>query len=112
MAVLTASQRLLENIKHLTGLSPILKSRSEQLSKFISKATTPVEVVIKSDGKTEITVRKVGIVGKTHIKTINLRPGGYTFEGKRAGYKSKLVNLRVPFDGVGIEIRIVCDEQI
>ena len=112
MAVLTASQRLLENIKHLTRLSPILKSRSEQLSKFISKATTPVEVVIKSDGKTEITVRKVGIVGKTLIKTINLRPGDYTFEGKRADYKSKLVNLRVPFDGAGIEIRIVCDEQI
>lgn len=111
-AVLAAAQQLLETIRHLTSLSPSLKARAEQLSRFISKATTSVRVVVKSDGNTEISVRRVGIVGKILQKAINLRPGNYTFEGKRAGYKSKLVNLRVPFDGAGIEIRIVCDEKI
>ena len=110
--VATAAQRLLENVRHLTGLSPTLKARSERLSKLISQANTPVEVVVKSDGKTEITVRKIGIVGKTLEKVINLRPGDYTFEGKRAGYKSKLVKLTVPPNGTGIVIRIICDEQI
>ena len=110
--VATAAQWLLENVRHLTRLSPTLKVRSERLSKLISQANTPVEVVVKSDGKTEITVRRVGIVGKTLEKVINLRPGDYTFEGKRAGYKSKLVKLTVPFNGTGIEIRIICDEQI
>ena len=68
--------------------------------------------MVRSDGKTEISVRRVGIVGKTLEKVINLRPGDYTFEGKRAGYKSKLVKLTVPFNGTGLDIKIICDEQI
>ena len=67
---------------------------------------------MKSDGKTDITVRRIGIVGKTLEKVIKLRPGDYTFEGTRTGYKSKLINISVPVDGEGIEIRIICDEQI
>ena len=111
-AVTAAAKRMLESIRHLIALSPTLKARSEQLSKLISQANRPVEVMVKSDGKTEITVRRVGIVGKTLEKVINLRPGDYTFEGKRAGYKSKLVKLTVLFNGTGIQIRIICDEQI
>jgi len=111
-AVAAAAQRLLASVRHLTAISPTLKTRSEQVSKLISQANKPVEVVVRSDGKTEISVRRVGIVGKTLEKVINLRPGDYTFEGKRAGYKSKLVKLTVPFNGTGLEIKIICDEQI
>lgn len=110
--VARAAQRLLENIRHLTGLSPALKARSEKLFNIISQANTPVKVMVKSDGKTEITVRSVGIVGKTLKKIINLRPGNYLFEGKRAGYKSKIVRLTVPFNGTGVEIQIICNEQV
>ncbi|MDA1023314.1 MAG: hypothetical protein O2817_08245 [Proteobacteria bacterium] len=111
-AVAAAAQRLLASVQHLTAISPTLKVRSEQVSKLISQVNKPVEVVVKSDGKTEISVRRIGIVGKTLEKVINLRPGDYTFEGKRVGYKSKLVKLTVPFNGTGLEIKIICDEQI
>ena len=111
-AVAAAAQRLLESIQHLTAISPTLKARSEQVSKLISQVNKPVEVVVKSDGKTEISVRRIGIVGKTLRKVINLRPGDYTFEGNRVGYKSKLVKLTVPTNATGLEIKIICDEQI
>lgn len=110
--VAAAARQVLEEVRHLTGLSPTLKDSTEKLSKLIEHASRPVEVLVKSDGKTDITVRRIGIVGKTLEKVIKLRPGDYTFEGTRTGYKSKLINFSVPVDGEGIEIRIICDEQI
>lgn len=110
--VAAAARQALEEVRHLTGLSPTLKDSTEKLSKLIEHASRPVEVLVKSDGKTDITVRRIGIVGKTLEKVIKLRPGDYTFEGTRTGYKSKLINISVPVDGEGIEIRIICDEQI
>ena len=110
--VAAAARQVLEKVRYLTGLSPTLKDSTEKLSKLIEQASRPVEVLVKSDGKTDITVRRIGIVGKTLGKVIKLRPGDYTFEGRRAGYKSKLINLSVPVDGENIEIRIICDEQI
>ena len=110
--VAAAARQALEEVRHLTGLSPTLKDSTEKLSKMIEHASRPVEVLVKSDGKTDITVRRIGIVGKTLEKVIKLRPGDYTFEGTRTGYKSKLINISVPVDGEGIEIRIICDEQI
>ncbi len=110
--VAAAARQVLEEVRHLTGLSPTLKDSTEKLSKLIEHASRPVEVLVKSDGKTDITVRRIGIVGKTLEKAIKLRPGDYTFEGTRTGYKSKLINFSVPVDGEGIEIRIICDEQI
>ena len=110
--VAAAARQALEEVRHLTGLSPTLKDSTEKLSKLIEHASRPVEVLVKSDGKTDITVRRIGIVGKTLEKVIKLKPGDYTFEGTRTGYKSKLINISVPVDGEGIEIRIICDEQI
>ena len=110
--VAAAARQVLEEVRHLTGLSPTLKDSTEKLSKLIEHASRPVEVLVKSDGKTDITVRRIGIVGKTLEKVIKLRPGDYTFEGTRTGYKSKLINISVPVDGEGIEIRIICDEKI
>tara|TARA_Y100000031_G_scaffold42631_1_gene48999 strand:+ start:2821 stop:4368 length:1548 start_codon:yes stop_codon:yes gene_type:complete len=110
--VAAAAKQLLASLQHLTAISKNLKNRSVQVFELIKQANKPVEVMVKSDGKTDISVLRIGIVGKTLEKIIKLRPGNYTFEGKRAGYKSKLVKLTVPFDGVGIEIKIICDEQI
>ena len=42
----------------------------------------------------------------------NLRPGAYVFEGKRPGYRSRLVEVTVQAGGgVPVEVWIVCDER-
>jgi len=71
-----------------------------------------IPVTVTSDNQTFILVRGVGKVGVTQQRTIQLKAGVYTFEGMREGYKSKLVELRIPIGSDSIGVRIVCDERI
>jgi hypothetical protein len=71
-----------------------------------------ITVEVISDNQTHILVRGVGVVGQTSLKTIQLTPGNYTFEGKRKGYKSKLINVLIPYDKPTFSLSIHCDEPI
>ncbi|MEQ8938939.1 MAG: hypothetical protein RLT30_09585, partial [Gammaproteobacteria bacterium] len=79
---------------------------------LIDNMNKKVDVVVKSDNKTNVLVRGVGIVGMTDSKTIQLKPGSYKFEGKREGYKSKLIDVLVPYDKNQMQLTVVCDEPI
>ena len=57
-------------------------------------------------------MRGVGRVGLTNEKTIDLRPGKYTFEGKRTGYRSKLIQVDIPPGSENVVVEIYTDERI
>ena len=92
--------------------SGTLKTRIDQLEIYLQKAAVPAEITILSDGETDIQVRGIGFVGKVKQKMILLVPGFYTLEGRRAGYKSKLVNLTIAVDVRRMSTSVVCDERI
>ena len=71
-----------------------------------------ISVEIVSDNQTNILVRGVGIVGITQLKTIQLTPGHYTFEGKRKGFKSKLIDVLIHYDQTSYRVSIRGDEPI
>lgn len=95
-----------------SNLSPSLAKNANALSRLIKNMNTKVSVGITSDEQTTVLVRGVGVVGKTQSKTIQLLPGKYTFEGKRKGFKSKLIHVEVPHDKASVHIDIRCDEHI
>ncbi|MBL1321348.1 MAG: hypothetical protein COA63_009870 [Methylophaga sp.] len=96
----------------LGSVSPSLDEKTKQLSQLIERMNTKIAVEIISDNQTNILVRGVGVVGQTSLKTIQLTPGNYTFEGKRKGYKSKLINVLIPYDKPTFSLSIYCDEPI
>ena len=50
--------------------------------------------------------------GRVRERTIELLPGEYVFEGKRRGYRSKLVDVIVQANlDTPLEVRVVCDER-
>ncbi|MHC8440930.1 MAG: hypothetical protein ACYYK0_01855 [Candidatus Eutrophobiaceae bacterium] len=69
-------------------------------------------IAITSDNKTDIKVKGVGTVGKIMGKTIRLKPGKYVFEGKRIGYRSKLLDVVVSYEKDQTNVFLVCDEPI
>ena len=73
---------------------------------------TPVNVNVISDGKTFVSVRGVGKVGETTGKTIQLKPGTYSFEGKREGYRSKLIEVSIPLNRSDVQVTVIADERI
>jgi len=92
--------------------SPSLNKNSNDLSHLIKRMNKKIPVLISSDNHTNILVRGVGIVGVTQLKTIQLTPGRYTFEGKRKGFKSKLIDVLVPYSQTSYRLNIRCDEPI
>lgn len=110
--VAAAVRGLLDEAGTLAPMSPRLARDVRALGRALDEAGTPVPVLVRSDNKTEIAVRGVGRVGRTLEKTISLKPGLYSFEGKRAGYRSKLIEVAVKAGGAApLEVRVVCDER-
>jgi hypothetical protein len=99
-------------VASLGEASPSLAARADELSALLAAYARKVPVRVVSDGLTTITVRGVGHVGETTGRTIELRPGRYTFEGTRAGFRSKLVNIDIPPGAENVVLEIVTDERI
>ena len=93
-------------------LSPSLNKKTNKLSRILKRMNKKISVEIASDNQTNILVRGVGVVGVTQLKTIQLTPGRYTFEGKRKGFKSKLIDVLIPYDQTSYRLSIRCDETI
>ena len=94
------------------GASPELAARTADLQQKLERYSREISIQVVSDGKTRISVRGVGRVGTVVSKVIRLKPGAYSFEGKRSGYRSKIVKLRVQPDASDVRVEIVCDEPI
>ncbi len=92
--------------------SPSLAKEAQQLKSTINAVNTPVNVNVVSDGKTFVSVRGVGKVGETTGKTIQLKPGTYSFEGKREGYRSKLIEVKIPLNRSEYQVTVIADERI
>jgi hypothetical protein len=93
-------------------VSPSLNRKTEILSHLIESMNKKVSVEVISDNQTYIIVRGVGIVGITQSKTIQLTPGRYKFEGKRKGFKSKLIDVLISYDKTSYQLSVICDEPI
>ena len=110
--LLSQVKQLLNQAEQYRQDSRLLAIQSDEVSTLINTMNTKVPVQVLSDNQTQVLVRGVGIVGMTESKTIELLPGEYTFEGKRKGYKSKLINVLIPYDKPGFSLTVICDEPI
>jgi len=106
------ANQTINNAEGFVKDSPKLQQASHDLSQLMMKMNRKITVEITSDNQTTILVRGVGIVGKTALKEIELTAGNYTFEGKRKGYKSKLLNVLIPYEQPHYQLTIQCNERI
>ncbi len=112
-AIRNAAQAAMEQSAALAPLSPTLQEALTGIDEQLALYTRKVPVFVRSDGQTEIRVIGVGRVGLTEGRTIELTPGDYVLEGRRQGYRSKRVPLRVPPDAAApISVEVITDEQI
>ena len=112
VAVATEAGSIADTIALLRDDSPRLAAQADKLAALVVAYAVKVPVRIVSDGKTNITVRGVGIVGKITERTIELRPGQYTFEGIREGFQAVLIRVDIPPGQADLVLKIVPDERI
>jgi len=113
--VLEEASALLENargISSLGGKRERLEVQIARLSDLVSEFSTPVQVRLLSDGKTEVVVYKVGTIGKFATHALVLRPGTYTVVGRRQGYRDVRHRLVVRADAPPAPLDVRCEEKI
>jgi len=110
--VLSEARKTVAQAENVSKYSFVIKKQAEELSGLILKLNRLIPVAVISDNKTYVSVRGVGKVGSVSQKIIHLKPGNYTFEGTRDGFKSKLVRVLIPYEQNNFSVRIICDEPI
>jgi hypothetical protein len=86
-AVGVEAERLLQRVRELQPLPPGLERRAALLERRLAEARTGVRVELRSDGLTDVTVLRVGVLGGFAQRVLELRPGPYTIVGTRKGYR-------------------------
>ena len=89
-----------------------LAKKISQLELQMKAATTPVQVVLKSDNQTKVDVYKVGRFGVFFVKELALKPGRYTVVGSRTGYRDERQVVLIKPGEEPEPIVVVCAEKI
>lgn len=92
--------------------SELLLKKVMRLSELLLAYKTKVSVTIVSDNRTSISIKGLGKVGYSKYKVLQLYPNSYTIEGKRRGFRSVIVEAKVPAGIKSITFDVICDERI
>jgi hypothetical protein len=79
---------------------------------MVQTAKTPVRVRLESDSLTEVSVYRVGRLGRFGTRELSLRPGTYTVTGSRDGYRDERLELVVKPGLEPIRVTIVCKAKV
>jgi hypothetical protein len=110
--VLDEASTLLDNASAVSSLGPKLERQIARLTDLVAEFSTPVQVRLLSDGKTEVVVYKVGTIGRFATHALVLRPGTYTVVGRRPGYRDVRHRLVVRADAPPKPLDVRCEEEI
>jgi tetratricopeptide (TPR) repeat protein len=111
-AQLENAERLLSDIRSAPQPGVRLRAEADRLAALVQAAKTPVPVRIESDGLTEVSVLRVGRLGRLSTRELNLRPGRYTAVGARDGYRDERIEFTVAPGSTPVQLTIQCKEKV
>ncbi len=90
-----------------------LDQQMQELARHLAAAVRPVQVVVESDGQTEVVIYRVGRLGTFSRRELELRPGRYTAVGSRPGYRDVRLDFVVrPGQPMSGPVVVVSEEPI
>ena len=110
--VLDEASASLQRAMDIADKGPRLASQIERLDALVREYSTPVQVYLLSDKKTEVVVYRVGTLGKFDRHSLVLRPGTYTVVGTRRGYRDVRLRLVVEATAPPEPLLVRCEEEI
>lgn len=110
-AVLAEATDLLAEASQIEPAGPRHQEQLRQLAALLQVASQPIPVVLESDNRTDVTIYKVGHLGRFTHHEMRLRPGTYTVVGIRPGYRDVRRQLRVVAGKETIPLVVRCEER-
>ena len=93
-------------------MGPRLADQKKELSILLKRAATPLPVRMVSDNLTEVSIYKIGKLGRFTAQDLSLRPGVYVAVGIRTGFRDVRLEFRVAPDIELQPIVVQCEEAI
>jgi hypothetical protein len=106
------AQQFLASLEPEPAGGPRLAQSKQRLASALARAAATVTVVLASDNATEVTVHRVGSLGRFQSRLVALSPGTYTLVGSRPGYKDVRVEVTVDPDSPPPRVFIACEERV
>lgn len=110
--ILEYTTEVYETAASLEEQGPRLERQLDELDDLLAEARQPVEVRIRSDNETHVTVHRIGELGTFDSMALELRPGRYVAVGTRPGYRDVRREFVVGFGNEPGPITIECSEQV
>jgi hypothetical protein len=107
--------RALEVMNRAEGVEPRgprLNHQLDTLRGILKEAQSPINVTLLSDNFTEVSVYRVGRLGRFTARELLLRPGRYTVVGMREGYKDVRQEVLVKPGETRLRVTIECREKV
>ena len=111
-AALDASQKLLDSAAAIASPGPRLQTQIGAGRKLLTELRTSVAVRLVSDGKTEVTVFRVGSLGSFSETSLDLLPGKYIAVGQRNGFRDVRIEFVVRAGLVPAPVSVLCTQKI
>ena len=111
-AVAREVEAALDATSEVQPRGPRLTRQVAALQQLLSGARTPVAVHLLSDGRTDVSVLRVGRLGPFKEKALDLRPGSYVVVGTRPGYRDARLTLIVPPGRSPDPLVVRCEEAL
>lgn len=112
VAVAAEARQLLAQARAVPESGPRLASQIASVERALAQSATPVAVELVSDQQTEVTIYKVGALGRFSTHRTQLKPGHYVAVGTRAGYRDVRKELEVPPGTSTLRFDIRCEEAL
>ena len=104
--------KMLLDLTRMQAEGPRLDDQRKVLSILLKRAVTPLPVHMVSDNVTEVSVYKVGKLGRFTAHELSLRPGNYVAVGIRSGFRDVRLEFRVAPEIELQPIVVQCEEAI
>ena len=106
------AQQALIQAQSIMNKGPKMTQQISELEQTLKIASTPVEVTLISDLKTDVVLYKTGKFGLFEQKIILLKPGVYTAKGTRIGYRDTTLRFKVTPENSDQRFIIICRDRI
>jgi tetratricopeptide (TPR) repeat protein len=110
-AVFQHATNVLADARAVESDWPRLKSKTEALSRLMAAMQTPVRVTLKSDGRTAVSIQRVGAIGTFEQKDIDILPGSYAITGARAGFRDVRHEITVMPGSEPLTVTVMCNDE-
>lgn len=110
--VLEDAAALVERAQTVRPAGPVLSEQIVQLERLVTLYGTPVRIHLLSDSLTEVSINRVGRLGRFDRRILELRPGTYTAVGRREGYRDVRRQFRVMPEAAAEPLVVRCEEKI